>query len=102
MKLSQVAKLAQKWPGPLIVAGDLNTSNWSYSYKLFEQESGLINSKLGFGIASTWPSSLAGLGIGIDHILTSDDFMTESLKVGPTVGSDHRPIIATLYLKKNQ
>jgi len=33
-----------------------------------------------------------------DHVLTTPDIRTVSIKTGPNVGSDHLPIIAVLRL----
>jgi len=97
-QLRNLSRVAKEWKGPLIIAGDFNTAMWSYSFKALEKTSGLHNTRYGFGVSPSWPSIASVFGIPIDHILVSKHFVTTDFKVGPSTGSDHRPIIVTLRL----
>ncbi len=93
LQLDSVADLARRSPRPVIVVGDLNITMWAHHYKRFEEVSGLSNARRGFGIAPTWPSWLLPGYIPIDHVLVSDEIVVTDFTTGPSIGSDHLPII---------
>ena len=83
--------------GPKILLGDLNTTPWSSYFHDLLTEAGLKDSAMGFGISVTWPVQAWWLfGIPIDHCLVSPDLTVKSRKVGPSVGSDHYPILVDI------
>lgn len=92
------SEVARGWlgeaTGPAIIGGDFNLPVEHAAYRRFW--SGLANA-----------FSTAGLGPGgtkvtrwhtarIDHILAGDSWRPTECRVGPDVGSDHRPVIAEL------
>ncbi len=83
---------------PVIVAGDFNMPADSSIYR--EVWKGYTNafSAAGFGYGWTERTSVRGipLRIRIDHIVTGSGFGIQNCKVGPYVGSDHRPLIAEI------
>lgn len=77
-----------------IVAGDLNCTPWSYWFRKLLRESGLHNSALGQGLGISWlPIPMTACGLPIDHVLVGSGIRVSHRQVGPSVGSDHRPII---------
>jgi endonuclease/exonuclease/phosphatase (EEP) superfamily protein YafD len=92
-QLLEVAQLAAQRSGPVMVLGDFNTTSWSPHFKKMLQVSGLRDSRLGFGVEPTWPSLPLPLRIPIDHCLVSPEIGVSNRRVGPDVGSDHRPIL---------
>ena len=97
--LARIATLASGDPLPVVVAGDFNATPWSHSMKpLFA--SGLSNTDDRLIPSSTWNRTQPLVAIPIDHILFRDPRMTSDpsgafhFKVGPDLGSDHRPILA--------
>lgn len=82
----------------VIIAGDLNTTMWSPYYKRLARDSGLANARKGFGILATWPSFYPFLRIPIDHYLVSPEVRVVDLRMGPKFGSDHRPLVADLFV----
>jgi endonuclease/exonuclease/phosphatase (EEP) superfamily protein YafD len=92
-ELSEVGKLAASLTTPLMLMGDLNTTGWSPYFSDLLNDSGLLDSRRGFGIEGTWPKVPFPLRIPIDHCLVSPDIMVVDRRVGPDVGSDHRPIV---------
>ena len=81
-------------PSRTIVAGDLNCTPWSPNFVDLLKSSNLINSGLGHGLAISWtPIPITALGLPIDHVLVGDGIQVADRKVGPHVGSDHRPVI---------
>lgn len=79
-----------------IVAGDLNTSNWSPCFRGFLRSTGLNDTRLGFGPLTTFPASFRLIQTTIDHCLVSPDIAVVDRRVGPDIGSDHLPIIVDL------
>ena len=66
-----------------------------------QRAGGLVNSQTGYGPSPTWPSGLGSVGmIPIDHLLHSEVFVTVDRTIGEANGSDHRPLIVELGLRK--
>jgi endonuclease/exonuclease/phosphatase (EEP) superfamily protein YafD len=98
IELRRAARWADEFPRPQIVLGDFNTPPESPIYR---------------GEGSGWTNafSVAGRGFGftrmngwirarIDHILVDGSLDVIRAWVGPDVGSDHRPMIATIRLRR--
>lgn len=90
---------------PHIVAGDFNTSEWSLIYDTIDAQLNDAYRAVSWGIGATWPGGASeGLGAGLprlfrlDYIWYSDAFQAVSSIVGPSLGSDHLPVKATLDL----
>lgn len=81
--------------GSRIVLGDLNRGDGSPQFNAFLRATGLRDSRHGYGIQGTFPSTLA-LRIAIDHVLVSDDLAVVDRRLGPDIGSDHLPLIVDL------
>ncbi len=82
--------------GPVVIAGNLDATRWSYAFRLLSEE--LTNSEDGFGYAATWPSfdwPLIGdyTGIPVDHALYKGAITVPYRLVGPDLGPAHRPIL---------
>lgn len=85
-----------------ILAGDFNTTPFSYWFKLLEKTTGLLSAERGTGINNTWPSWLKFnlLRISIDHALVSDNIEVQERIIGDDLGSDHLPVILKLKILK--
>jgi len=90
-----VAELARATDGPVIVAGDFNSTPWSPAFDpLFE--SGRL---AGAGVPlMTWPTWFPLADIPIDHVLVNDRIVVGGVEWGPDLGSDHYLIEATLCM----
>jgi endonuclease/exonuclease/phosphatase (EEP) superfamily protein YafD len=91
--LNELTALLRSAKGPVILAGDLNTTPWSYSFEDLVQS--LDQPRSGF--PPTWPSFLGSFGIPIDHLL-GRGVEIDALRTGPDIGSDHRPLVADVML----
>ena len=80
--------------GRVIVAGDFNSSRWSYkSGPLLE--AGLAEAARGKAPGPTWMRRNPIFGIPIDRMLYGGEGMgCRSFEIGPDLGSDHRPVTA--------
>lgn len=97
-QLRQVAKFAASLRGPAIVAGDLNITPFSPVFDEFLAAAKLRDPRRGQGLLTTWPANRLPLRIPIDHVLVGEG-VSARLSTGPTVGSDHLPVIAEIRLK---
>lgn len=87
--------------GALILAGDFNSTQWSFRQRVADAAFGLERRDRA---TPTWPARLPlfrGAGfpvafLSIDHIYAGPAWRTVSVRRGPSVGSDHYPLIAVL------
>src|SRR5690606_20946422 len=83
---------------PLILAGDFNSTPWSYALRSFVAESGLIRHTYN---RPTFPKLWHYLGdwrptpsfLPIDHVMTRGGIAIHHMTTGQPSGSDHLPII---------
>jgi endonuclease/exonuclease/phosphatase (EEP) superfamily protein YafD len=98
-QLDEVSRFVRLQEGPLIVAGDLNTTPWAHSFKKLARETGLQNSARGWGVQPTWPAALPLMRIPIDHVLHSGGIAVQQRRVGAGFGSDHLPLIVDFAVR---
>ena len=85
--------------GPTILIGDLNTTMWSPYFIDLLRETKLRDSRLGYGLNTSWPVPLPSfLRLAIDHCLVSEGVRVEKVQTGARIGSDHLPVIVDLRL----
>lgn len=96
--LEELGKYVAQEKNPVVVIGDLNISMWSPYYKRTIRETGLHNTRAGFGILPTWPTQYPFLYIPLDHCLVSADIQVVNTRTAENVGSDHLPVIADLVI----
>jgi endonuclease/exonuclease/phosphatase (EEP) superfamily protein YafD len=87
-----------------ILVGDFNMTRWSPYFKEFMASTNMIDSFEGFGFKTTWPNWMPPpMRLTIDNLLVyknpaaSRNMVTLNKEVGPDNGSDHYPVITTLY-----
>jgi endonuclease/exonuclease/phosphatase (EEP) superfamily protein YafD len=96
------ALLTEEPAATTIVAGDFNSTPWSFARRRWDRAFGLIRRDRG---VASWPTGrLPGLDaptpiplLPIDHVYAGDRWATKSVRRGPRgIGSDHYPLIVTL------
>lgn len=92
-QLADLAQVVSLQEGSVMVLGDLNTTSWSPFFRDLLRKTGLRDSRKGFGLQPTWPTMFPPLWIPIDHCLVSTGVVVHNRKTGPTIGSDHYPVI---------
>jgi endonuclease/exonuclease/phosphatase (EEP) superfamily protein YafD len=85
--------------GPAIFAGDFNMTPWSYRMQRLLATAGLRHHAM---FLRSWPTDgqfrLPLPAFPIDHVITTPDIRSVSIRTGPNLGSDHLPVIAVLRL----
>ena len=100
-QLSALTEALNRWSGPRLVVGDFNATPWSPFLTQFLRESGLRDSRVGFGIQASWPQQIPLLRIPIDHLFVSPELVVHDRRLGPPINSDHRPVIAEISRRAN-
>jgi endonuclease/exonuclease/phosphatase (EEP) superfamily protein YafD len=95
-ELAGIASFAAARKEPVIVAGDFNATPWSHNFRTTLESSGLSDAAEGHGLAPSWPSQFPLVGMRIDHCWISRHWRSVGVRVGPSNGSDHLPLIADL------
>lgn len=80
--------------GSVIVLGDFNASPYTPVYRDFVEVAGLATFRR---LPASYPARLGGFGVPIDHVLARGARIAE-LQALPSIGSDHRPLAATIIL----
>lgn len=91
-----VGKEAKKSDMPVVVTGDLNDVSWSYTTKLFQEISGLLDPRVGRGFFSTFHAKYPFARFPLDHIFVSESFRLINMSRLAEIGSDHFPILIEL------
>lgn len=91
-QLDSAARWIERLPAPRVVLGDLNSTSSSPMFRDFMLQTGLRDSRDGFGWQPTWPTGSLLLRIPIDHVLVEPGLVVVDRAVGPDIGSDHLPV----------
>jgi endonuclease/exonuclease/phosphatase (EEP) superfamily protein YafD len=93
-QVSALAQLVRHIDGPLVLAGDLNTSPWSNAFRKLRAATGLAPASILMPSWPAWPLALPQ--VALDHILVSGELAVAAAGTGPAVGSDHLPVWAQI------
>jgi len=90
-----ISRFIKKSSKPVVLAGDLNTTQWSSAYKNFINSSSLKNTRQGKGILASWQVGSV-LQLPLDHVLISQNINTLKIETTKSIDSDHLPIYVEL------
>ena len=79
----------------LIVVGDFNATPWSANLM---QMAARYRLRRALTFATSWPSQIQWPLFLIDNAFVSSLFEIRSSKIGPDVGSDHRPVVVEVAI----
>ncbi len=96
-KLRVVREVIEAYGGPAIIITDLNIAPTSPKYHSFLESVGWDDPRRNVGIEGTYTLwGIPTMGLAIDHVFVSPDLTVYDYQVGPTGGSDHRSLVATV------
>jgi len=96
-KLVAVREVIERYDGPAIIIADLNIAPTSPKYHRFLDSVGWEDPRQRVGIEGTYTLwGLPTMGLAIDHVFVSPEFKVFDYEVGPSGGSDHRSLVATI------
>lgn len=90
--LAQMATAINNTQDHVLLIGDLNLTGDAPTLRAFRHKTGLRDSRDGFGIQPSWWLLTRLVAIPIDHCLVSEDIAIHDRRLGPRIGSDHRPV----------
>ena len=94
VQMRELAQFVRRLDGPLVLAGNLNTSPWSQSFRALRVATGLNPAAT---LMPSWPAwPIAVPQFALDHIFVSAELAVSAAGTGPAVGSDHLPVWAQL------
>lgn len=94
--LAAIAPLLDGLPARRVVFGDFNATPWNDAFVRMRRDAGLARGSTKWWLPS-WPDPMpALLRTPIDHVLTGGALTVTAAALGPSIGSDHRPLIATV------
>ncbi len=98
----ELGALINSLEGPVVLAGDFNSTSWSYAMRRFTAEAGLTRYSRGL---LTYPKLLYIRGwretpafLPIDHIMGNDAIVLHEIRAGAKTGSDHLPLFAEISI----
>ena len=95
-EIDTVEAVLPQHPGPMVLAGDLNSAPWSLRLRWLRDLAGLRGTPLP---VPTWPAPAGALGLPIDHVLVRGGPRVVSIAPwGTELKSDHRGLLAGLSL----
>lgn len=94
-----VGREVEKRDEPTIIAGDFNDVAWSYTTKLFQKSSGVLDPRVGRGMYNTFNAKNLLLRWPLDHVFHTNHFKLVRIETGPGWGSDHFPVFIELSLE---
>lgn len=103
-QLSALSALVDSIEGPLILAGDFNSTPWSYSLRDFVARTGLVRQTMNL---LTYPMSWYYLRawretipfLPLDHVMTRGGIVVHALHAGRPTASDHLPVVFTFSVE---
>jgi endonuclease/exonuclease/phosphatase (EEP) superfamily protein YafD len=95
-ELAGLAAYAAHARVPLVVVGDFNSTRYTPPFARMLRDGRLGDCAAGRGLHGTWPTRFPPGYIPIDHCLHTEGVWVDRFEVGPFVGSDHYPLLATL------
>jgi endonuclease/exonuclease/phosphatase (EEP) superfamily protein YafD len=103
-QLSALSALVDSIEGPVILAGDFNSTPWSYSLRDFVARTGLVRQTMNL---LTYPMSWYYLRawretipfLPLDHVMTRGGIVVRELHAGRPTASDHLPVVFTFSVE---
>lgn len=102
LSFDRLAKHLQGSPEAILI-GDLNATPWSREYAGLLKRAALRDARRGQWPIATWHAAgWMPLQLPIDHALTRGAVEVLQFRVGPDLGSDHRPLLVDLKVRNRK
>jgi endonuclease/exonuclease/phosphatase (EEP) superfamily protein YafD len=98
-ELVELAARSAAVAGPLVVAGDFNTTPYSPYFVEMLAASGLTDTRRGRTLSASWPTMLPWASVPIDHVAVNAGFDILSHRRLPNFESDHYGLLVELALR---
>ncbi len=103
-QLSALSEVVDKIDGPMILAGDFNSTPWSYALRDFVARNGLVRETMNL---LTFPMSWHYFGawrdtlpfLPLDHVMTRGGIVVHEVHRGQATASDHLPVVVTFSVE---
>lgn len=103
-QLNALSQVLDKIEGPMILAGDFNSTPWSYSLRDFVARNGftretmnLVTYPLRWFYLRAWRDTIPFLPL--DHVMTRGGVVVHELHAGRRTASDHLPVVFTFSVE---
>jgi endonuclease/exonuclease/phosphatase (EEP) superfamily protein YafD len=93
--LERAARQVREQALPTVLAGDLNLTPYAPEFGRLLQASGLRDAFATHVWRATWTAGFWPLALPIDHVLVPAGVCVRATRIGPDIGSDHRPVHVT-------
>lgn len=103
-QLADLSAVLDGITGPLIVAGDFNSTGWSYALRDFAANNGLVRETMSL---ATYPMRFYYFGawrdaipfLPLDHVMVRGGIVVHELRAGNRTASDHLPVVFTVSVQ---
>jgi endonuclease/exonuclease/phosphatase (EEP) superfamily protein YafD len=103
-QLDALSSVVDTIEGPMILAGDFNSTPWSYSLRDFVARNGfkretmnLVTYPLSWFYFDAWRETIPFLPL--DHVMTRGGIVVHDLHAGQKTASDHLPVVFTFSVE---
>ncbi|WP_201863885.1 endonuclease/exonuclease/phosphatase family protein [Microvirga soli] len=97
--IDRLIRFARSRRAPLILGGDFNLTPFSWKLIKLAEWADL---RWGQTFAASWPANRLIPIVLLDHVLVPKGVVLTAVETGPSVGSDHLPVVADLILDDRQ
>lgn len=103
-QLDALSEVVNKIEGPMILAGDFNSTPWSYSLRDFVARNGFVRDTMSL---FTFPMSWYYFGawramvpfLPLDQVMTRGGIVVHDIRTGRPTASDHLPVVMTFSVR---
>lgn len=103
-QLNALSEVVDKIEGPMVLAGDFNSTPWSYTLRQFVADNRLIRETMNL---LTFPMTWFYLGawrdtlpfLPLDHVMTRGGVVVHEIHAGRATASDHLPVVFTFSVE---
>lgn len=92
------ARFARKTDVPMVVMGDFNDAAWSDTSHAFKRYGGYLDPRRGRGLYPSFHANNIAVRCAIDQLYVTEEVGIVDFHLGPRVGSDHFPVVATVRI----